>query len=180
VVADEVRNLAQRAAGAAKNTSSLIEGTIRKIKEDTALVERTNADFADVAGAMKKVNDLVAEISTASSDQSRRIMELSAAVGQMDKATQQNAANAEEMAASAEGLSTQADTLKKAVLDLSRLTGGKGRSRPAGVAAAPVIPESKWNPFKENGKITDCVAFAGAHAAEREGTDRVNDRISSF
>ena len=69
VVADEVRNLAQRAAGAAKNTSELIEETIKKIKDGTVLVEKTNADFSEVASAVTKVTELVGEISASSSEQ---------------------------------------------------------------------------------------------------------------
>ena len=102
VVADEVRNLAQRAAGAAKNTSELIEGTIKKIKDGTVLVEKTNADFSEVASAVTKVTELVGEISAASSEQSRGIDEVSTAIGQMDKVTQGNAANAEEIASASE------------------------------------------------------------------------------
>jgi hypothetical protein len=126
VVADEVRNLAQRAAGAAKNTSELIEGTIRKIKDGTVLVEKTNADFGEVASAVTKVTELVAEISAASSEQSRGIDEVSTAIGQMDKVTQGNAANAEEIASAAEELSAQALSMEDVVRGLQSLVEGKG------------------------------------------------------
>ena len=126
VVADEVRNLAQRAAGAAKNTSELIEGTIKKIQDGTVLVEKTNADFAEVASGVAKVTELVAEISAASSEQSRGIDEVSRAIGQMDKVTQGNAANAEEIASASEELSAQAGSMEEVVRGLRSLVEGEG------------------------------------------------------
>jgi methyl-accepting chemotaxis protein len=126
VVADEVRNLAQRAAGAAKNTSELIEGTIKKIKDGTVLVEKTNVDFSEVASAVTKVTELVGEISAASSEQSRGIDEVSTAIGQMDKVTQGNAANAEEIASASEELSAQAVSMEEIVRSLDSLVKGEG------------------------------------------------------
>ena len=128
VVADEVRNLAQRAAGAAKNTSELIEGTIKKIKDGTALVEKTNVDFGEVASAVTKVTELVGEISAASSEQSRGIDEVSTAIGQMDKVTQGNAANAEEIASASEELSAQALSMEEIVRGLDSLVKGEGKA----------------------------------------------------
>ncbi|GAB4239404.1 MAG: hypothetical protein OHK0028_17220 [Deltaproteobacteria bacterium] len=127
VVADEVRNLAQRAAGAAKSTSDLIEGTIRKIQEGTVLVEKTNADFGEVSSAVSKVTELVGEISAASSEQSRGIDEVSRAIGQMDKVTQGNAANAEEVASASEELSAQAASMEEIVRNLEALVKGEGK-----------------------------------------------------
>ena len=135
VVADEVRNLAQRAAAAAKNTASLIEETIRKIKDGTGLVERPNADFRDVSASVRKVTELVGEISAASAEQSRGISGVSGAVGQMDKVTQRNAANAEEIAASAEELSAQALSLQEIVRTLQTIGWHH---------AEPVLPEKLW------------------------------------
>jgi methyl-accepting chemotaxis protein len=135
VVADEVRNLAQRAAGAAKNTSELIEQTIREIREGTSLVERTAGDFEDVAVHVRKVTELVGEISAASSEQARGITEVSSAISQMDKVTQQSAANAEEVAASVEELRGQAGLLQNVVLELEQVVEGAGASS---VSAPPV------------------------------------------
>jgi methyl-accepting chemotaxis protein len=139
VVADEVRNLAQRAAGAAKNTSELIEGTIKKIKDGTVLVEKTNVDFSEVASAVTKVTELVGEISAASSEQSRGIDEVSTAIGQMDKVTQGNAANAEEIASASEELSAQALSMEDIVRGLDSLVKGEGNvtSHTASQAAPP-------------------------------------------
>ena len=138
VVADEVRNLAQRAAGAAKNTSELIEGTIKKIKDGTVLVEKTNVDFGEVASAVTKVTELVGEISAASSEQSRGIDEVSTAIGQMDKVTQGNAANAEEIASASEELSAQAVSMEEVVRSLEGLiTGGGNTTARTSSAAQP-------------------------------------------
>ena len=145
VVADEVRNLAQRAAGAAKNTSELIEGTIKKIQDGTVLVEKTNADFAEVASGVAKVTELVAEISAASSEQSRGIDEVSRAIGQMDKVTQGNAANAEEIASASEELSAQAGSMEEVVRGLRSLVEGEG-SGAVRTAAAEGAPASRRKP----------------------------------
>ena len=137
VVADEVRNLAQRAAGAAKNTSELIEGTIKKIKDGTVLVEKTNVDFGEVASAVTKVTELVGEISAASSEQSRGIDEVSTAIGQMDKVTQGNAANAEEIASASEEMNAQALSMEEIVRNLDSLVKGEGSASARTSQAAP-------------------------------------------
>ncbi|HEY3489890.1 MAG TPA: methyl-accepting chemotaxis protein [Candidatus Deferrimicrobiaceae bacterium] len=126
VVADEVRNLAQRAAGAARNTSDLIESTVGKIKEGTSLVHRTNDEFQEVAVAFRKVTDLVGEISAASSEQSRGITDVGQAVSRLDRVTQQSAAGAEEVAASAEALGGQATSVKAVVRSLEGIVAGDG------------------------------------------------------
>jgi methyl-accepting chemotaxis protein len=126
VVADEVRNLAQRAAGAARNTSELIEGAVGKIKEGTKLVEQTNEEFAEVTVAVNKVTELVSEVSAASSEQSRGIAEVGRAVAQMDKVTQQNAANAAEIADASEAMSDQATVMQEVVRNLQSLVHGGG------------------------------------------------------
>lgn len=100
VVADEVRNLAMRAADAAKNTATLIEGTVNKVKDGAGLVTRTNGAFGTVATNSAKIGELVAEIAAASGEQADGIDQVSKAIAEMDKVTQNNAANAEEMASS--------------------------------------------------------------------------------
>ncbi|MCP4023742.1 MAG: HAMP domain-containing protein [Desulfobacteraceae bacterium] len=99
VVADEVRNLAMRAADAAKNTANLIEGTVQKVNDGSIIVEETNTSFEEVAKSVVKGGELVNEIAAASKEQSQGINEITTAMSEMDKVTQQNAAAAEEMAA---------------------------------------------------------------------------------
>src|SRR5512140_2025943 len=98
VVADEVRNLAMRAADAAKNTANLIEGTVKKVKDGSEVVERTNAEFSQVETSAGKMGELIGEITAASGEQAQGIEQISKAVSEMDKVVQVNAANAEESA----------------------------------------------------------------------------------
>ena len=126
VVADEVRNLAMRAAEAAKNTANLIEGTVKKVKDGSDLVSKTNEAFQQVAGSSAKAADLVAEIAAASNEQAQGIDQINTAVTEMDKVTQQNAANAEESASAAEEMSAQAETMQGMVGELVAMVGGAG------------------------------------------------------
>ncbi len=129
VVADEVRNLAMRAADAAKNTAGLIEGTVKKVKDGSELVNRTNAAFKQVADSSAKSADLVAEIAAASSEQSQGIGQINTAVTELEKVTQQNAANAEESASAAEEMSAQAATMKSMVDELVAIVGRSGKAQ---------------------------------------------------
>jgi methyl-accepting chemotaxis protein len=123
VVAEEVRNLAMRAAEAAKNTSVLIEGTVNKIKEGSALVEKTNSEFGEVSHSAGKATELVGEISAASNEQAQGIGQISKAIAEMDKVVQQNAANAEESASASEEMNAQALNMKGVIRILSDIVG---------------------------------------------------------
>jgi methyl-accepting chemotaxis protein len=129
VVAEEVRNLAKRAAESARNTAGLIEGTIQKVKEGSGLMSVTHESFTKVAGSATQVAELLAEIATASQEQSQGIDQVNKAVGDVDKVTQQNAANAEESAAASEELAAQADQMKVMVNALLALIGGSTGTR---------------------------------------------------
>jgi len=98
VVAGEVRNLAMRAAEAAKNTSSLVEDIVRKIRKGEKLVEVTNGAFKDITGSSTNVVRLIGEIAAASQEQSNGISQINRVVADMNSITQQNAAGAEELA----------------------------------------------------------------------------------
>ena len=128
VVANEVRNLAMRAAEAAKNTSVLIEGTVKKVKEGSELVERTYGAFSDVSKSASKVADLVSEIAAASNEQAQGIDQINRAVTEMDKVTQQTAANAEESASASEEMNAQAGQMKEIAGELKRIIGSRGSS----------------------------------------------------
>jgi sensor histidine kinase regulating citrate/malate metabolism len=131
VVANEVRNLAMRAAEAAKNTSALIEGTVTKVREGSELVERTGGAFAEVSKSAAKVAGLVAEIAAASSEQAQGIDQINKAVTEMDKVTQQTAANAEESASASEEMNAQAEQMKEVAGEIMRIV-GSGGSKSAG------------------------------------------------
>ncbi len=124
VVAEEVRNLALRSAEAAKNTAVLIEGTVKKVKEGSELVNNTNAEFIKVSESTSKVGELVGEISAASNEQAQGIGQVNTAVTEMDKVTQQNAANAEESAGASEELNAQTQEMRNMVGELMAMVGG--------------------------------------------------------
>lgn len=161
VVADEVRNLAMRAAEAAKNTANLIEGTVKRIKEGSDLVQNTSTDFNQVALSAGKMGELVGEISVASSEQAQGIEQVNKAVGEMDKVVQQNAANAEESASASEEMNAQAERMKEFVKELVSLIGGaKGGIQAGGSATrhrqAEVKSPGKMIPYRltaDNGNI---------------------------
>jgi methyl-accepting chemotaxis protein len=132
VVADEVRSLAQRAATAARDTQQIIEGTLANVQEGAQLVKTTHEAFDQVEARAMQVGELVGEISLASQEQAQGIDHINQAVAEMDKVTQQVAANAEESAASSEELSSQSLTLADMVGGLAHLVdGGNGAARPA-------------------------------------------------
>ena len=124
VVAEEVRNLAQRAGEAARNTSGLIENTIKSVKVGADIAVQTNEAFQRNADIAKKIGQLIAEIAAASREQSQGIEEVNNAVGQMDKVTQQNASNAEESASASEEMNSQAESLNDMVQELVAIVGG--------------------------------------------------------
>ncbi|HYA12844.1 MAG TPA: methyl-accepting chemotaxis protein [Syntrophales bacterium] len=99
VVADEVRNLAMRATDSAKNTATLIEDIVKKVKGGESLVTITNEVFSEVTASSTKVVELMGEIAAASQEQSQGIDQVNRAMAEMSQVTQQNAASAEELSA---------------------------------------------------------------------------------
>ena len=124
VVADEVRNLAMRSAEAAKNTANLIEGTMKKIKDRSELVEETSVDFSQVARSSGKISELIAEISAATNEQAQGIEQVNKAVNEISKVVQTNAATAEESASAAEEMNAQAENMKSCVGELVSIVDG--------------------------------------------------------
>lgn len=115
VVASEVRGLAKRSADAAKEIKGLITSSAERVARGTALVDKAGTTMSDVVASIKRVTDIMGEISAASTEQSAGVSQVDQAVAQMDQATQQNAALVEESAAAAESLKTQAQQLVLAV-----------------------------------------------------------------
>jgi methyl-accepting chemotaxis protein len=115
VVATEVRNLAQRSAGAAKEIKGLIKDSAEKVSTGSALVDQSGKALAEIVDSVKKVTDIVAEIAAASQEQSAGIDQVNHAVLQMDEMTQQNAALVEEAAAAARAMQEQASELTRQV-----------------------------------------------------------------
>ncbi|MCF7770837.1 methyl-accepting chemotaxis protein [Achromobacter pulmonis] len=115
VVAGEVRSLAQRSAQAAKEIKGLIEDSVGKVGAGSQQVERAGATMQEIVASVKRVTDIMGEISAASEEQSSGIDQVNRAVSQMDEVTQQNAALVEEAAAAAGSLQEQAQRLAEAV-----------------------------------------------------------------
>jgi len=128
VVADEVRNLAQRSAQAAKETAEKIEDSIAKSANGVAISGKVTESLTQIVTKARQVDELVAEIATASREQSQGIDQVNTAVTQMDKVTQTNAASAEESASASEELTAQAATLRELVADLQKLVTGAGQA----------------------------------------------------
>ncbi|MEL4241978.1 MULTISPECIES: methyl-accepting chemotaxis protein [Shewanella] len=115
VVASEVRSLAQRSANAAKDIKALISDSVSKIESGNSLVGKSGDTMKEIVIAIKRVNDIMAEIASASNEQAIGIDEIGKAVVQMDEMTQQNAALVEEAAAAAESMQSQAQQLADSV-----------------------------------------------------------------
>jgi len=139
VVAEEVRNLAARSAKAAKETAELIEGSIKKVENGSEIATRTGVSLGEIKDGSTKVTDIVAEIAASSNEQAQGIAQTNTGLGQIDKVTQQNTANAEESASAAEELSGQATQLND-MLSKFNLSGGTkllgGRSSEAPTRAS--------------------------------------------
>lgn len=124
VVAEEVRNLAQRSATAAKDTASRIGDAVKKAQVGGEIAGRAEKMLMSIVESVKKVNDIVSGIATASNKQAQGVEQVNGSITQMDKVTQHNAAVAEEIAAASEQLNAQAESLNDVVKDLFGLIYG--------------------------------------------------------
>ncbi len=123
VVAEEVRNLAKRSAEAARSTAAMIEESVTNAKNGVAVSSDVARMLEVITTSSTKANSLISEIAAASGEQAKGIEQVNTAVGQMDKVTQSNAANAEESASAAQELSCEAQRLDGAVHELMGLVG---------------------------------------------------------
>ena len=124
VVASEVRSLAGRSADAAKEIKVLINASVERVEQGTALVDKAGTTMTEVVSSIRRVTDIMGEISAASHEQSAGVNQIGEAVTQMDQATQQNAALVEEMAAAASSLKSQASDLVQ-VVSVFKLAAGQ-------------------------------------------------------
>ncbi|HVU16634.1 MAG TPA: methyl-accepting chemotaxis protein [Candidatus Didemnitutus sp.] len=154
VVSEEVRSLAQRSAAAAKETATMIEESVNRSGRGVAISATVASSFDEILGKARKVDGLVGEIATASNEQHQGIGQVTQAVAQMDKVTQANAAGAEEAAAAAEELNSQARVQLEQVRILEQLAGfeAAGKTLAESVAqprhASPRLQTPKLSPAK--------------------------------
>lgn len=142
VVADEVRNLAGKSAEAAKNTTVLIEGSIKAVENGTKIADKTGESLSVIIDSVKKTSDLIAEISKASNDQANSINQVTQGVDQISAVVQTNSATSEESAATSEELSGQAQVLKDTLSSL------KLKKSSIKAESASIVSESKSSDFQ--------------------------------
>ena len=135
VVASEVRNLASRSADAAKEIKALIDASSNQVKEGSVLVESAGATMREVVSSVRRVTDIMDEISAASQEQSSGIEQVNQAVAQMDEVTQQNAALVQEASSAASSLEDQAARLESVVAAF-RLADGESRTQRASLTSS--------------------------------------------
>jgi methyl-accepting chemotaxis protein len=138
VVAEEVRNLAQRSAQSAKETAGKIEDSVKRSEHGGVICGKVAQSLGEIVAKARQVDTLVAEIAQASAEQTQGIEQVNTAVSQLDKVTQSNAASAEESAAAAEELNGQARTQKDSVAELLALVSHRA---PAAAEEAKAHPE---------------------------------------
>ena len=140
VVAAEVRNLAQRSAGAAKEIKELIGDSVEKVDAGARLVDTAGSTMQQIVASVSHVADIMSEITAASQEQSSGIEQVNLAITQMDETTQQNAALVEEAAAAAQSMQDQAANLSQ-VVSVFKLAGHHMGSAPVKKAAPAAVPK---------------------------------------
>ncbi len=179
VVASEVRALAQRSAQAAKEIKTLITDSVKQVEEGSTLVDHATHAMQDMVDSIRRVTDIMGEISAANAEQSTGVNTLGQAVSQIDQATQQNAALVEESAAAAQSLQMQAQLLVKSV-SVFRLPGqsiddAEAARPPVSAHAAPrsqQLPQVKSSPVTRKpaaGRLPMTPALATAAAGHADG-----------
>ncbi|MFL0803015.1 MAG: PAS domain-containing protein [Agarilytica sp.] len=150
VVAGEVRNLAQRSAGAAKEIKDLIRDSVGKVEDGTSLVNRSGEVLTEIVESVDKVTLTMQEIASAAREQSSGIQQVNTAVNQMDEMTQQNAALVEEASAAGQAMSDQAKSMNKVVEFFSNAASHESA---APVSAPPVsMPASSSGGFSQTSR----------------------------
>lgn len=171
VVATEVRNLAQRSANAAKQSNDLIQNSVRKVRAGTAFVNETGIALTEIVNSVAQVGEIVAQIASASAEQTAGIDQVNQAVSQMDDITQQNAALAEQAAASSISMHDQSTHMSK-LLSFFKINSKAASSQPVKTAGyskvlvapvratakkpiAPILSSSKFSSTKSNSDVSD-------------------------
>ncbi|MDM0084093.1 methyl-accepting chemotaxis protein [Variovorax sp. J31P179] len=174
VVASEVRSLAQRSAAAAKEIKGLIDDSVGKVGAGSALVAEAGHTMEEIVGSVKRVTDIMGEITAASQEQTSGIEQINQAITQMDQVTQQNAALVEEAAAAAASLQEQAGNLSQIVGTFKLDDGPAAVAPPARTpvaAAAPSRAPSRPSPAPAPARSKPAPAPATASAAAGDWTE---------
>jgi len=187
VVATEVRNLAQRSAGAAKEIKQLINESVQKVGDGSELVNQSGKTLEEIVGSVKRVTDIISEISAASQEQSSGIDQVNKAIMQMDQTTQQNAALVEQAASSAQSMQQQAASLQREVDFFTTSSSGdteaptsrrsESASSPA-KAAAPAAKKSSALPAPAQKATRAPVGVGAGNGPERR--PRQDDDFEEF
>ena len=155
VVASEVRNLAQRSASAAKEIKALINESVQKVGDGSELVNKSGQTLEEIVNSVKRVTDIIAEISAASQEQASGIDQVNKAVMQMDQGTQQNAALVEQATSASQSMKQQAEELLQQVeffkteqQNLRQNSLGAGSPKPSSSRAVPTLPASSSGAMK--------------------------------
>jgi methyl-accepting chemotaxis protein len=163
VVAAEVRNLAQRSASAAKEIKNLIQDSVRKVENGTSLVNRSGQTLSEIVSSVKRVTDIVAEIAAASKEQLTGIEQVNKAVSQMDRVTQANASQTEEMSGTASSLLSHSmqlgDLVSRFRLDSNAHVASGATRNSKSPARSAARPQEHGNPRKAP-TIAPSVAFS--------------------
>ncbi len=181
VVASEVRSLAQRSATAAKEIKGLIGASVERVEQGSALADRAGATMTEIVNSIRRVTDIMGEISAASSEQSAGVAQVGEAISQLDQTTQQNAALVEESAAAAESLKDQAQRLVD-VVAVFRLPHEEHRgssfvaplaaNAPSGERRGPDRAGNVHRPaFKPTPALASAPAAQTFQAADKTGSD---------
>ncbi len=175
VVAEEVRNLAQRSAEAARSTAVLIEESQANADNGVAVSGEVEEILKEIADSIKKVTQLIEEVSTGSDEQSQGIEQINLAMSRMDKITQAGAANAEETAAASEELLSQSRGLNNVVNALTFMVEGNaaGRNHDNGAGHTRDYPQGDINKNRGNGSSDHRDLIAGRHDKNSEATKMV-------
>ena len=172
VVASEVRSLAKRSAEAAKEIKSLIGHSVEQVEQGTVLVDQAGKTMDQIVGSIRRVSDIVAEITSASVEQSSGIAQVGNAISQMDQATQQNAALVEESAAAAESLKGQARQMVEAVAVFRLAPDNRGGSAPVASTAVKTRSGGRIDASRANNTPRPALkAKPAAPASASAGTD---------
>ena len=159
VVADEVRNLAQRSAQAARDTAALIESTVERVHRGAEIANELDSSFKEIETGSGEVGKLISDINSATNEQALGVDQVNTAVAQMDKVTQQNAANAEKIASASSQVNDQAGHVRNYIARLAAVLGlrttaslqaqpVKSPARPASVAHMKSTPRRLAAPAK--------------------------------